>query len=1627
MPFSLSDNNPSQGFSPSEEPIKTNSEFQNKRTAIEASLAKQNLSPDSNTDFSTLFQNNKTAIDAGQESLIRDNLSAIEQLNNVKAQRDLFAEAIDNGDAGLAEGSLNVAKQSQENLLPDSIEFNALDTFRNDNLNSDSELLDNKQALISSQMLASKSIDAEEQLGFFDKAADIWVDLSYSANLNGGNIGTDVLKGVANGVPAALEGIADNINELLPKAYWDLIAQDGDGTALRKAVMTQVNKDTLPQFKTGVVGDVAETISAFTLGMASIVTKIPKATSLSLNALRFASAGILADVSIFRGTESAVDLMIEKFPSTKTPVTEWLADRNEDSPWENKAKQAIESTALNVAGEGIVFGLIKGYRGLKALKSQVAPFKKISEDPIKMMDSLGDTEGAAAVAREVLADDVNIHPLMKEMTKVDDAVEAATPTILKTPLDIKPDVGLSGAVSIRDVQIKANKVVEQIRGITYGVGRLQGDELTSAINKTKEEIVGLYPEHSVADIRMTQENGVHTANIYLGTKGKGLGYKSEQIARNQTEGLNVEIVKTDTGMYYPVHKKVVTETGFTSPIDFGSTSILAKNELTRFITEPAEFLPDHLLEDIGVASNARATIRRQIIDPLVTRYVKQVSKEDFNRVNDIAAIGRDAVADEKGRTGVWFNRDEFDTHYKKLKGKGSSDKAWDSYKAYREINDTQYALENYNEFVRKATMGMEEINIRLTDFEYSGNGIVKPTLTATDSFRVYSPSDKKIFNKGELRSSNLLEEYKDYKVIQLEDTTQVEDTKEVIKYLLVKPSDFKANPLDPFQVNYRAGGRVVYKGKWFSKQTKTSLAEDGSTINENPLTHYTSENRRELVAHTAKLENARNAYRSLNELGEEGGRITYYPVSGINKDGTFRYSNKGKQLTQEEAEEVISQTALVDLDNMTRAIDDGAITLKHPFEVRGDKEIPLGYNTANSSYIDENHTGASSWLTTNKKKKFASRGERLLNPQEKYAKVLDPQEAIEKSIGSIINYGLAGDYTKRLANQFTATAKALKVLKPEYRDSSPEMIFAAGEDALTPSILGKADPNYQGLITTLQAMQRGLGYKSTLSKIKDRNIEKFVQYLDHNNLSIEPAVYNDKGELIESKLAKAVTNAADFNALQKANNFLYTTQFGLNASQFFTQGVGGFVTTAFQDPVKALQSMGSSMFTSLGHIDKSIPKALSKNKPLMNLLGFDNGKEFESYIAFKDKTGYIEVHQSQIDIAKQKAATGKKGFAFDLIDKAIDKSTIAMETGEMLNQNTVFRVAYLRYKELYGIPKPNDEKAAGWIIREADKLSFNMKSSLQSNLSKNEVSGVIMRFKNFFWKSFQAMTVGQKRTAAEKTKFWTATTVAFGTGTNMYTEWAKGKLGVEDPKTIQLLENGGTNYLFSDADGESIIDISNSIDPRGIGSVFATMTSEDTKLIDWATGALGAKASQVGSSSANAIRFISEVFYTPDAVLPLTREALIEMSKISTGWTNTMRGYHAFNTGTLYSKSEVPLVDGMTKSEALATMFGFKTTKEMAVYNNYGLLKSQSKVFDDTAKAIFELQQRADKVDTSTKAGQVHYDALVSLAERLLNTPHRDEIEKRIDKKEFFSETPQVDYGKETLNERRTLEREFDE
>ena len=181
------------------------------------------------------------------------------------------------------------------------------------------------------------------------------------------------------------EGVADNINNLLPDSYWELLAGESGAEALKKAVLQESKKDTLGKFSVGDVGKASEAMSSFAIGMATVAKFLPSVSGTGLNALRLTAAGTLADSAVFTGIDSAVKHITDAFPSTLNPITQYLGDRSENSPWENKAKQAIEATALNAVAEGVIFGAIKSVKALKNLKSENVVLEEIADDVIKYL------------------------------------------------------------------------------------------------------------------------------------------------------------------------------------------------------------------------------------------------------------------------------------------------------------------------------------------------------------------------------------------------------------------------------------------------------------------------------------------------------------------------------------------------------------------------------------------------------------------------------------------------------------------------------------------------------------------------------------------------------------------------------------------------------------------------------------------------------------------------------------------------------------------------------------------------------------------------------------------------------------------------------------------------------------------------------------------------------------------------------------------------------------------------------------------------------------------------------------------------------------------------------------------
>ena len=1615
MPFELSpESEPTQGFQLTPEPSSSYSETQEDKIAMSAALAERNLKGQEDFDIGGTYATNKNALKNGQEEQVRTNIFLLENQTNIQDLKEEFNNTVLQGNLTGAERAVQLAKEQLNSHYKDSVEFNALETFRVDKEDADGELLDNTQALIASGALANQDKDKQTNAGFFYQVGQKYIDLQKSANQHGNSLKSDIVYGIANGLPAALEGVADNINNLLPDSYWELLAGESGAEALKKAVLQESKKDTLGKFSVGDVGKASEAMSSFAIGMATVAKFLPSVSGTGLNALRLTAAGTLADSAVFTGIDSAVKHITDAFPSTLNPITQYLGDRSENSPWENKAKQAIEATALNAVAEGVIFGAIKSVKALKNLKSENVVLEEIADDVIKSSIVTGDRQTGAIIAQKKLAGSEDLSPLIDQVTTVDNAIEAATPTVLKTPLDIKMEVGITGNIEAQFNRQKVLDLANTIDHDVHSVNRLNEEEMASAVSSFKENLVGLTGEHSIMDFKIDLENGVNVANIHLGKKSGG-GYSSEKVAKNQADqlGIDYNLTKTPSGEYFITTKKVVPEVGFVKDIDYGDTSWLVKNTYGRNALHPAEYLPDHLLEDIELASNSRTTMRREYIQPLMSKYYKSVSKEEFEHVNNIAAIGRDSV-NENGTTGRWFSPEEFDAQYDIMtNGKTPSNSVRESYKAYRELNDLQYTVENRNEYTRKARLGYEEITIG----DIKGNGIVKNNLDATQQYRVYDPQGEgRVYKPNEITAEELETKYKDHKIIQLENDVKLPNG-EYIKYILSEKGGFKTSMLDPIQVGYRAGGRVIYAGKYFSKQAVVQTLEDGSKINRNPLTHYTSETRQELVAHTSKLENARNAYRSAREYGQDGGRIPYKEVIGINKDGTFRYDSKGKVLTEAQANEIISKTVLSDVDDFAKALDDGAINKDSPFEVRGDKELPLAYSSTNTSYIDENHSGASTWLLSNKKAKFRSRGDRLYSPDEQQAKVLSPFEAMERSINGITNSGMAGNYVTRIGEQFTATAKAHGFLKEEFKNASSAQIFFEGENALIPNINGIADLDYQATLTTLKAMQRGLGYKGKVSLMKDAQIKKFSEWLETESGSLAPPTAN------KQKASKLVSNLADKDPLNAVNTFMYHTNFSFFAlHQLVTQGGGGYLSTLVQSPIKATQSLMGSMVHANYFFREDAGAALSKNKALMNLLGWKDSAEYTGFLQHMKKSGYVNVTGSHIDLARKKMFTGKKGTNFELLDKAFESSSVAVRTGEALNQIVGYETAYKTFREQYPKVDINTAASTGWIIREANKITYNMKATTKREISQG-VMAIPFRYKQFFMNVLEAQTVGGKRTPQQKAQFWAGTTAMFGVGTGVTYEVLKDNLGIQDNKTLESINNGFIHYLTSDSEGDVTVDLSNTLgNVSPVLDMYNQWASEDSKMWAVAGGALYSKVNQFKDRGANALLFMSNVEFnnTIEDNGKLALESLNEMSKVLSSWSNYSKGKVALDTGKIYSNKGALITDTVSNSTATLMMLGLKSPEEMKVFKTINpTLREQAKEIQDKADTIGYFLMKAKTVDRTTDSGAWQFKEYNKIAKVLsTNDPNRSDIMKKVRTNNFTSKTSKEEFGEKKLARR---------
>lgn len=1640
VPLEEDNSNPSgyREIVPLEEP--NSNPYSEKQTNIIAATkaySDRNLQPNSGIDPAVVYSTTKSQLVNGQEQLVRESAQAAENSDTLQGASEIFKEAVADGDVNRAQAAVDLAK---EVAPPDSMEFTALDSFRKDLPAADFKTQDESQALLASSLRANQNKDKDNNKGILYNLGVKEANLVYSAQQHGNTLTTDVMKGIANGLPAAIEGFADNVNRLLPDAYWKMI-NENNPEELRKSVLTQVNKNTLGRLDTGDVGKVAETATSFIIAMAIPLAKLPKAmgvvgatsvvegTILSatgqvlgattatsavatatgitkgLNWTRVMASAIIADAAVFQGMDSAVKSITDAYPTVKVlgvevdvknTLTSWLGDRREDSPWENKAKQVLEATGLNLIGEGVVFAALKGIKLLKGAKLNNSPVEVASENIMTVSTVMGDRPTGTYIASvKMLGEDLD--PITDALIQKGDVAATVIPSMAKTPLDVKPEVGLMGDVIAKLNEVSANKQVAKFYSEVNIPDRLSANELEGAQKATLNRLSGLYGENRIADVKYETKEGLNTITLQVGRKSGG-GFKTEASAikaGNQIDGSSV--IKLPNGEYFVTKTHAVRETGFTNPWDLAS-SVVYSNPLGRQLAHGGNYIPDEILEGHHLAENSGVQIKNKYLTPIVNKY-RAVNKDDFNTINNILAMGRDTIVEDAAGNktrGSWYTPREFAVHYERMTGKLPTTKVSDSYKAYREMSDLQHALENHQQWVRLNAKGFEELHSAHADFDFRGHAILKDNLTLTEKYHVYSPSDKKVFRPNELTPDELAIKYSDHRLMELEGDTFVEGHG-VVKYVLMNKDDFSLSMLDYGQVGYAAGGRVVYAGKYFAKQAVVDTLEDGTKVARNPLVPYTSASRQEMIEGTTLIENARNAYKSIVE------NTTYKPVIGVGDNGVFKYSSKGGKLTVKEAEDIIGKTSAGDIDNLTKMVEEGSFRLDTPWEVTRDRELPLSYDKDIPSYIDSDHSGQGAWLVSHGKSRFKARTlTGLRNLQDEAADVISPFDTLSESYSNLARYGMLGDHLDRVSEQFASTAKAYGLLKPEFETASVSKIFSAGANAIQPpagTTLMNSD--YQTALSILKSLQTGLGFKGDIALQKDAILNSAAEWLDSKGIPIlekdvtksylNPKAYSTK---------RAVADLSSADPIQAAKSFMFQTNFGLFAvKQFITQGLGGTVTTAMFHPVSATQGLMSSLVHANYYFRQDAGEALSTNPAVLALMGFTgkNAKaDYTKMIKVAQDIGFVVIDGSYVDIGAQKALTGRKGIFFDMWDWVKDKGAYAFRTGEAMNQIVAFQAAYKNFQKQFPTTDTGSKEAAGWISREASKLTVYMKSSIKRELLGKGVLTVPLQYLNLPLNLLEATTIGKKFTAKQKGLFWASQIALWGTDNDIANsiEDTLSDMGVKVKGLATYITDGLIQSLVNQTDFK--IDLGGGLNPFGaLNSVYERLATEDAKFWPIMGGAIGSKIGQIEDHATKAWYLLNSKDGKPLADnFKLTRDAISEIAKVTASWGAYSRGELAKKDGTIRSsRTNQVLVDGINNKTATAMMLGLQSKELSDLYKlDAPRVRDIERKINDYANSVsYFTSKAAEQPNTpeGRRASDMHDSAIDYI---IADEPYADKI-----------------------------------
>ncbi|MBN30014.1 MAG: hypothetical protein CMB34_05060 [Euryarchaeota archaeon] len=328
----------------------------------------------------------------------------------------------------------------------------------------------------------------------------------------------DVAAAIPRGVAGALQGVYGLVDALAQDILPDAPENFGLGGSKTMAggmveSIVQFGTGFVPGLniasKLGKIGKIGKAVDAGNKAVRSLQAANRNVPALLLargmEAGKYATAGAIADFTVFDGHEQRLSNMIQMVPELQNPVTEFLAADEEDSELTGRMKTVLEGAGLGVAVDAVLVGLRAFRAGVKALPDRQAA-------SVALEQSLKEQDAAKAAAKQTdEAVEETVEAEVKQTAVIDDDLKQMTKSQLREEAKKHPGVKRNGkgvtVQSLREGIADARAAAKREAGeateqVTEAVAK-QADETAQTPTTTQQadEAVEAGPEKTADEMR----------------------------------------------------------------------------------------------------------------------------------------------------------------------------------------------------------------------------------------------------------------------------------------------------------------------------------------------------------------------------------------------------------------------------------------------------------------------------------------------------------------------------------------------------------------------------------------------------------------------------------------------------------------------------------------------------------------------------------------------------------------------------------------------------------------------------------------------------------------------------------------------------------------------------------------------------------------------------------------------------------------------------------------------------------------------------------------------------------------------------------------------------------------------